>query len=429
MPSLIYYRVFKVGIFFLIYCCVPSVFAAEKIGLGELDRLIKIHTPKKVVAGFDSKVGPTKKVQLLPETEPTVFSIPGFKAYGCRECHQADDLLNFSINRMRHTLKHLHAIFPDLAPAPLKQFIIQSWSGELLQPWQFAHTTFDSIRFSPAAILIDSRVYGNATHLHESLHLTQPFLGAANELEAYGLNIRSDPKFLMLNFPYFADTVTAFFLPEFPKMLDQFFARPTKEDINIPKEVQWFLLPFDDEGLIKLSRAIKKMEPLLKEVERLNRKFPVEAAYLGEQTRALSLLLDIAAAKLLPLPEIIESDRKEAFSILGQQFDKLDNTRLGYRIDRKHESLMILTYKMKIKDPQRRRGLYFHFLKDRYVGGDGKVKLKISDKEDLKKFVEEKRVQITRMMKSKNFTEIESQGAAKLLGVGPIGQSPVAIPE
>ncbi|HIJ49630.1 MAG TPA: hypothetical protein HPP54_00990 [Nitrospinae bacterium] len=425
------YRILLIEVFFLIYCLtfIPSIFAAEKMGLGELDRLIKIHKPQKPTEDFDATIGPIKSVQLLPNFEPTVFSIPGFKVSGCGACHQSNDLLNLSIDRMRKTLKRLHTIFPDLSPAPLKQFIIQSWSGELLQPWQFAHTTFDSIRISPATILIDSRAYGNATHLHESLHLTQPFVGAANELEAYGLNIRSDPRFLFLNFPYFSDTVTAFFLPEFPKMLDRFFARQINEDLTIPREVQWFLMPFDEESLKKLSQAIKKMEPVLKEMGRMNRKFPVKAAYLGEQTRALSLLLDIAAAKLLPLPKIMESDNKEAFSILGQQFDKLDNTRLGYRIDRKREALMILTYKMKIKDPQKRLGIYFHFLKDRYVGADGEISLKVSDEEDLKKFVEEKRVQITRMMKSKNFTEIERQGAEKLLGVGPTGQSPVVISE
>ncbi|MFT4580134.1 MAG: hypothetical protein ACI9UO_002988, partial [Nitrospinales bacterium] len=223
--------------------------------------------------------------------------------------------------------------------------------------------------------------------------------------------------------------VTAFFLPEFPEMLDRFFARQINEDLSVPREVQWFLMPFDEESLTKLSQAIKQMEPVLKEMGRLNRKFPVKSAYLGEQTRALSLLLDIAAAKLLPLPKIMESDNKEAFSILGQQFDKLDNTRLGYRIDRKREALMILTYKMQIKDPKKRLGIYFHFLKDRYVGADGEIRLKVSNEEDLNKFIEEKRVQITRMMKSKNFTEIERQGAEKLLGVEPTGQSSAAISE
>ena len=54
---------------------------------------------------------------------------------------------------------------------------------------------------SPAAILIDSKAYQEATHLHESLHLTQKFIGLANELEAYSLNIISDPRLLLLNFP------------------------------------------------------------------------------------------------------------------------------------------------------------------------------------------------------------------------------------
>ena len=131
----------------------------------------------------------------------------------------------------------------------------------------------------------------------------------------------------------------------------------------------------------------------------------------------MSLLLDIAAAKLLPLPDLkeLESEREEAFSILEQQFNKLDNTRLGYKIDRKREALMILTYKMNIRDPRLRLSLYFHFLKNRYVGPNGEVNLKVVNEEDLKKFVQEKRLQVKRMMKSKNFTEIERQGADKML--------------
>ena len=176
-------------------------------------------------------------------------------------------------------------------------------------------------------------------------------------------------------------------------------------------------MPFDNESLKQLKEQIKNMEPILKEEERLNHQFPIEAAYLGEQTRDMSLLLDIAAAKLLPLPDLkeMESEREEAFSILEQQFNKLDNTRLGYKIDRKREALMMLTYKMNIKDPKLRLTLYFHFLKKRYIRPNGEVHLKITDEEDLRKFIEEKRLQVNRMMKSKNFTEIERQGATKML--------------
>ena len=239
----------------------------------------------------------------------------------------------------------------------------------------------------------------------------------ANELEAYGLNIRSDPRFLILKFPYFADVVTTFFLPKFPNILENFFARPIRDDLNIPKEVQWFLMPFDEKDLKQIKEQIKNMEPILKEEERLNHQFPIEAAYLGEQTRDKSLLIDIAAAKLLKLPDLKELDREreEAFSILEQQFDKLDNTQLGYKVDRKREALMLLTYKMNIKNPKHRLGLYFHFLKNRYIGEDGEVHLKINDEEDLRKFVEEKHSQVNRMIKSKNFTEIERQGAKKMI--------------
>lgn len=388
--------------------------AEERVGLGELDRLIQLHLPIKNQEGIN---GPSKKVRLLPEGEVTVFTIPGFDAYGCGGCHQPEQLLDKSIDRMRQSLNRLTTIFPDIFPPPLKQFIIQSWSDEWLRPGQFAHTTFDTIRIFPAAILVDSRVYGNATHLHESLHLTQPFLGIANELEAYGLNIRSDPRFLILNFPYFSDTVTGFFIPEFPDILKRFFAREVKQEVTVPQEVQWFLMPFEEETLEKIAAAIEKLEPVLKEVSRLNRKYPYKAAYLGEQTRAVSLLLDIAAVKTLPLPplDLDSAVLKEGFEILEVQFNKLDNTRLGYRIDRKREALMTLTYHMRLKDSATRLGIYFRFLKQRYIGADGEVKLVVPDEEDFKKYVEEKRRDISKMAASPKLTAIEKAGALRML--------------
>lgn len=386
--------------------------AEERIGLGELDRLIQLHQPKN---HQKETKGPSKKVKLLPEGEETVFIIPGFDAYGCGECHQAEQLLDKSIDRMQQSLNRLTKIFPDQSPPPLKQFIIQSWSDEWLRPGQFAHTTFDTIRIFPAAILVDSRVYGNATHLHESLHLTQPFLGIANELEAYGLNVRSDPRFLILKFPYFSDTVTGFFIPEFPDILKRFFAREVKE--TVPQEVQWFLIPFEDETLEKIAAAIEKLEPVLQEVSNLNRKYPFKAAYLGEQTRAVSLLLDIAAVKNLPLPplDLDSAVLKEGFEILEVQFNKLDNTRLGYRIDRKREALMTLTYHMRLKDSATRLGIYFRFLKQRYIEADGEVKLVVPDEEDFKLFVKEKRRDLQKMAASPKLTPVEKAGALRML--------------
>ncbi|MBT5652299.1 MAG: hypothetical protein HOJ03_07365 [Nitrospina sp.] len=394
------------------------------VGLGELNRLIQLHPPKKYQKEVDRAKGPSRRVKFLQASEETSFTIPGFEAYGCGECHKAEQLLDRSIGRMQKSLDRLSSIHRDLPLPPLKQFIIQPWADEWLRPGQFAHTTFDTIRIFPSAILIDSRVYGNATHLHESLHLTQTFLGVANELEAYSLNIRSDPRFLLLNFPYFSDTVTAFFIPEFAGILDRFFSREViegstvlGEDMIVPREVQWFLMPFEDDTLSRVNVAIEKLEPVLQEVSRLNRKYPLESAYLGEQTRAVSLLLDIAAVKTLPLPplNLDSSTMKEALAILDIQFNKLDNTRLGYRIDRKREALMTLTYHLRLKDSATRLGIYFRFLKQRFIGADGEIKLVVPDEEDFKKFIEEKRREIAKMAGSPKLTPIEKEGALRML--------------
>jgi hypothetical protein len=407
--------IFFIGFFIFL---ASSLKSEELIGLGELDRLIKVHLPKK-----NQPSGGFSKVVKI-ESGETVFTVPGFETYGCGECHKPEQLLDKSIDRVQRSIDHLALTFPDLPPPPLKQFIIQSWSDEWLRPDQFAHTTFDTIRISPAAILIDSRVYGNATHLHESLHLTQPFLGAANELEAYGLNIRSDPRFLILNFPYFLDTGAAFFIPELPDILNRFFAREVKgvegvfgEDMVVPKEVQWFLLPFEDDTLKKIEVIIKKMEPVLQEVLFLNRKYPLESAYLGEQTQVLSLLLDIAAVKTLPLPvlELDHATLKTAFTILNEQFSKLDNVRLGYRIDRKNEALMNMNYRLGLKDPAVVRAIYFHFLKQRFIGADGEVKLVLPDEKDFKNYVEERYRDIAKMVDSPKLTLIEKAGALRML--------------
>ena len=407
--------------FFLVLMYAP-VQAESAVGLGELNRLLQVHLPKKQRPDIDLNSGVSKKIKLRPEGEETLFTIPGFKEFGCAECHQAERLLDQSIDRMKKTLDRLAATFPT-SPL-LKQFIIQSWSDEWLRPSQFAHTTFDTIRISPAAILVDSRAYENATHLHESLHLTQPFLGVANELEAYGLNIRADPRFLLLNFPYFSDTITGFFIPDFADILARFFDREVKEtmkvlgeDSVVPKEVQWYLMPFEDDSLRRVATAIEKMEPVLQEVSRLNREYPLRSAYLGEQTHAVSLLLDIAAVKLLPLPplKLSSSALQEGFEILDVQFNKLDNTRLGYRIDRKREALMTLTYHMRLKDSATRLGIYFRFLKQRFINADGEIKLVVPDEDDLKLFVQEKQKAIAKMAESPKLTPIEKAGALRML--------------
>jgi hypothetical protein len=408
---------FPVAILVFLILLTSTVQAEEPIGLGELSRLIQLHLPKKYQADVDLASAPSKKIKLLLDGEETIFTIPGFAIFGCGECHKAGMLLDRSIDRVRKSLDRLSSIQPSLPPPPLKQFIIQSWADEWLRPGQFAHTTFDTIRIFPSAILVDSRVYGNATHLHESLHLTQSFLGVANELEAYCLNIRSDPRFLMLNFPYFADTVAAFFIPEFSAILDRFFSRAVKEGLTVPQEVQWFLMPFEEETLKQVAIAIENLEPVLQEVSRLNREYPLKSAYLGEQTRANSLLLDIAAVKILPLPplDLDSSVLKEAFTILNIQFNKLDNTRLGYRIDRKREAIMLMTYLLRLKDSTTRLNIYFRFLKQRFIGEDGEVNLVVPEEKDFQMFVEEKRRELEKMANSPKLTSVEKAGALRML--------------
>lgn len=211
----------------------PNLFAQSipaSTDAGELHNLIQPHLPHPLAEDNQPVDTLDVAIALNQNAEPVVFSIPGFHSLGCAKCHEGESLHLKAADRMRRVLARLKAIQPDLTAVPLRQYIIQSWSDALLAPHQLAHATFDTIRISPAAILIDDKAYQEATHLHESLHLTQKFVGPANELEAYGLNIISDPRFLILNFPYFEDVVKTFFMPDFPLVLNDFFSRPVKEN-------------------------------------------------------------------------------------------------------------------------------------------------------------------------------------------------------
>ena len=76
---------------------------------------------------------------------------------------------------------------------------------------------------------------------------------------------------------------------------------------------------------------------------------------------------------------------------------------------------MTLTYHLRLKDPATRLGIYFRFLKNRYIGDDGEIKLVVPDDEDFKRFVEEKRREIKKMADSPKLTSIEKAGALKML--------------
>jgi hypothetical protein len=251
-----------------------SANAEAPIGLGELDSLISQHLPKQDPQLTGETLKNFSAQRSVGGIVATTFLIPGFENYGCGKCHQPEHLIQKAAERMKRVLGRLKKTLPENNQVPLRQYIIQPYSDALLQPGQLAHATFDTIRIAPGSILIDTKAYGEATHLHETLHLTQKFLGHVNELEAYGLNIRSDPRFLILNFPYFAKVLEAFFIPDMNQILHAYFDRSVREKSSVPRETQWFLEEFDEAALQRLSQAIVKVEPLLKEVSRLNRELP-----------------------------------------------------------------------------------------------------------------------------------------------------------
>ena len=392
--------------------------ASDAAGVAELDRLLALHPPLKAPPE-DPRDVLRREVHLGEDAaSPTIFSIPGFAASGCGSCHDGEALLDAAAGRAARALTALRKERRELAPVPLRQVIIQPWADELLRPGQLAHTTFDAIRWSPASILIDEKAYGGATYRHEALHLTQAFLGPANELEAYSLNVLQDPRFLFLNYPYFEQVIRAFFVPEFSTLLDEFFARPTREKLRLPKEVQWFLDPFDAEALARVARAVEEMRPLLEEASRMNREHPLEAAYLSEQTGVASLLLDIAAARQLALPKVNVADavREEAFAVLADQFGRNDNTRLGYLIDRRKEALLFLEHQVKLSDEGERVALYFHFLKQKFSGADGAVNLTPADSADFADYVRRKLGQVRKLSEFQGMTELEREAGRRLIG-------------
>ena len=323
---------------------------------------------------------------------------------------------------MRGVLARLKITQPELTEIPLRQYIIQSWPDTLLTLHQLAHTTFDTIRISPAAILIDEKAYQRATHLHESLHLTQSFVGPVNELEAYSLNIMSDPRFLLLNFPYFEDVVKTFFVEDLSEILNNFYARPLREQFDVPRETQWFLAPFNGDQLERLRQAIDKMKPLLNEVSRLNSKYPRKIAYLSEQTGNPALLLEIVAASrlLIPTPSVSEEIRNKAFKLFSLQMNKKDNTRLGYKVNRKKEALLFIQHQLRVADPITRLRLYFEYLKQHFVKPEGGIILPVEGGSDFHSYILSKIESIRKVINYQGLTQIERTAAQKLIG----GNSP-----
>ncbi|QPJ61419.1 MAG: hypothetical protein G3M70_05755 [Candidatus Nitronauta litoralis] len=356
-------------------------------------------------------------MKLFPDRDPVLFQIPGFETFECGKCHAAEELVTKSVGRLRKVITQLETDWPQAKPVPLKQYIIQPYTDKLLQKGQLAHATYDTIRVFPSTILIDEKVYQLNTHRHEALHLNQPFVGHVNELEAYSVNILDDHHFLFLEYPYFADVISVFFEPELDTLLADWLGRDINDRLEVPREVQWYLMPFDEDRLNRLKSSSQKWKPLLHEASRLYREHPYKTAYLTAQTGVRSLLFDLAAVSLLSLPQLDlpQEQIEKAFAVFEQQMTRDDNTRLGYVIDRKQESMMTLKYTSPIKDPNTRRTLYFHYLKQKFIGEDGKVKLTITDQKDFEAFLKRKRETISKMIDYPALTEIERRGAEDFL--------------
>jgi hypothetical protein len=234
-------------------------------------------------------------------------------------------------------------------------------------------------------------------------------------LEAYSLNIISDPRFLLLNFPYFEDTIKTFFIENFSEVLNSFYARPIREQLFVPKETQWFLAPFNEDQLMHLRQAINIIAPLLNEVSRLNRNYPKELAYLSEQTGNPALLLEIVAVKQFPIPDsgVSEETRRKAFSFFDLQMNNKDNIRLGYKINRKKEAFLFIQNQLLIKDPVIHLRLYFEYLKKSFVKSDGQINVQRIEGEAFNSYVLSKIKGVRKMISYKGMSKIEREAAGK----------------
>ena len=402
---------------FIIFLFWPGIHASAgpAIGVGELSNILTDHIPPPLPPNAEFNLTSfEREIQLEGSSSPTIISVPGFDRFKCGRCHTSDQLIDKAADRLRNNIKTLRQDFPDLESIPLKQYIIQPYADELLGANQFAHATFDTIRVFPRTIIVDEKIYNQSTHLHETFHLTQPFIGYANEVAAYAINIRRDPRFLLMNFPYFLDVMGTFFLPEIDTILEKYYTSKILGDNLTPPQVQRFLSFSSKEELEHIKESIEKMEPILQEVHHLNKKFPLLASYQTSRTMVLSLLMDIAAVKLFPVPAINVSEKVQNKAIIeiATQMEKTDNTQLGYIIDRKKESLLNLKYKLGIKKIADRRALYFLYIKSRFLK-EGGVSLEANDQDDFNQFVRGKLDDIEKMLSSKRITPIEKSAGKK----------------
>jgi hypothetical protein len=99
--------------------------------------------------------------------------------------------------------------------------------------------------------------------------------------------------------------------------------------------------------------------------------------------------------------------------------DKTDNTRLGYKVNRKKEALLFIQHSLKVTDPITRLTLYFEFLKKRFIKQEGEIILQVKEKEEFDNYIVSKIEGIQKMIDYKGLSKIEREAAQKLIGGTP----------
>ncbi len=138
---------------------------------------------------------------------------------------------------------------------------------------------------------------------------------------------------------------------------------------------------------------------------------------MSEQAGNPALLLEIVAANHLPiLPTSVSPEiRKKAFELFEQQMNKTDNTRLGYKVNRKKEALLFIQHSLNVKDPLTRLNLYFQYIKQRFLKRKGKIIMQVKDKEVFDNYIRSKIEGIRKMIGFKSLSKIEREAAQKLI--------------
>ena len=110
-----------------------------------------------------------------------------------------------------------------------------------------------------------------------------------------------------------------------------------------------------------------------------------------------------------------EEIRRKAFNLFDLQMSKKDNTRLGYKINRKREAFLFIQNQLGIKNPVVHLLLYFEYLKKRFVKPEGQIDLQVAEQEDFNSYTLSKIEGIWKMINYKGLSQIEREAAMKLI--------------